>query len=339
MKTRFFLTVLAALALASCGKKDNAEAQGAAQAQKVQVKIAQVTSQDVPQTETYMATVESDVKNNISPNAPLRIEKIFVEVGDQVRKGQVLVQLDSSNLRQMKLQIENMQVEFSRTAQLYAVGGASKAEYDNAKMQLDVISTQYRQLTENTQLLSPISGIVTARNYDNGDMYGGQPVLTIEQLNPVKLIAKVSENHYKDVKKGMDVEVSLDAYEGETFAGKVTIVSPTIDQATHTFPVEVTINNTSQKVRPGMFARATINFGDKNHVLIPDEALVKQIGAGDRYVYVYHKDNGTVSYNKVELGKHIGDSYEIISGVNPGEQVVVAGQARLANGREVEVVK
>ena len=278
------------------------------------------------------------MKNNIAPNTPYRIEKIFVEVGDQVRKGQVLVQLDASNLRQLKLQLENQKIEFSRTEQLYQVGGASKAEYDNAKMQLDVFSTQYKQLVENTQLISPISGVVTARNYDDGDMYSsGNPVLTIEQTNPVKLLVNVSENYYKQVSKGMPVDIVLDAYEGESFTGKVTIVYPSIDVATHTFPVEVTINNPAQKVRPGMFARATINYGDKNHVLIPDEALVKQIGAGDRYVYVYK--NGKVSYNKVELGKHIGTKYEIFSGVNPGDQVVVAGQARLANGKEVEVVK
>lgn len=205
-------------------------------------------------------------------------------------------------------------------------------------MQLDVFSTQYKQLVENTQLISPISGVVTARNYDDGDMYSsGNPVLTIEQTNPVKLLVNVSENYYKQVSKGMPVDIVLDAYEGESFTGKVTIVYPSIDVATHTFPVEVTINNPAQKVRPGMFARATINYGDKNHVLIPDEALVKQIGAGDRYVYVYK--NGKVSYNKVELGKHIGTKYEIFSGVNPGDQVVVAGQARLANGKEVEVVK
>ena len=119
--------------------------------------------------------------------------------------------------------------------------------------------------------------------------------------------------------------------------GKVTIVYPSVDAATHTFPVEITINNAQQKVRPGMFARATVNFGSVSHVLVPDQALVKQIGAGDRYVYVY-KD-GKVSYNKVQLGKHIDDKYEIFSGVNSGDQVVIAGQTRLANGREVEVVK
>ena len=204
-------------------------------------------------------------------------------------------------------------------------------------MQLDVYSTQYKQLVENTQLVAPISGVVTARNYDDGDMYGGNPILTIEQTNPVKVMVNISESYYKQVYKGMPVDISLDAYEGETFYGKVTIVYPTIDQGTHTFPVEVTITNSEQKVRPGMFARATVNFGNQTHVVVPDEALVKQIGAGDRYVYVY-KD-GKVSYNKVELGKHLNDKYEILSGVQSGEDVVIAGQSRLANGKEVEVVK
>ena len=328
------LVALALLAFA-CKSEDKA---GTAQQAKVQVKIAKVTSEDIPQTETYTATVESDVKNNIAPNTPYRIEKIYVDVGDNVRKGQVLVQLDASNLQQLKLQVENQKIEFNRTSQLYQVGGASKAEYDNAKLQLDVLSTQLRQLMQNTQLVAPISGVVTARNYDSGDMYSNtNPILTIEQTNPVKVMVNISEVYYKQVFKGMPVDIQLDAYEGETFYGKVTIVYPTIDQSTHTFPVEVTISNPNQKVRPGMFARATVNFGDKNHVLVPDEALVKQIGAGDRYVYVYK--GGKVSYNKVDLGKHIGTKYEILSGVNPGDDVVIAGQSRLANGKEVEVVK
>lgn len=320
----------------SCGNKSEDKA-GEAQQEKVQVKIAKVTSESIPQTETYTGTVESDVKNNIAPNTPYRIERIYVDVGDHVRKGQVLVQLDASNLQQLKLQLENQKIEFGRTSQLYQVGGVSKAEYDVAKMQLDVYSTQYKQLVENTQLVAPISGVVTARNYDNGDMYSGNPILTIEQTNPVKVMVNISETYYKQVYKGMPVDIALDAYEGETFYGKVTIIYPTVDQTTHTFPVEVTITNSEQKVRPGMFARATVNFGDQTHVVVPDEALVKQIGAGDRYVYVY-KD-GKVSYNKVELGKHLGDKYEILSGVNPGDDVVIAGQSRLANGKEVEVVK
>ncbi len=334
------LLLAATIAICSCGNSQKEETDGSTSKEvevKPQVKLKTVHTQSIPQTETYTATVESDVKNNIAPNTPLRIEKIYADVGDVVRKGQVLVQLDASNLRQLKLQIDNQQVEFNRTNALYQVGGASKAEYDNVKTQLDVLQTQYRQLVQNTQLTAPISGVVTARNYDNGDMYGGQPVLTIEQTNPVKLVINISETYYSQMHKGMPVDITLDAYPDDLFTGKVTIVYPTIDATTHTFPVEITINNPQQKVRPGMFARATVNYGEQNHVLVPDAAVVKQIGAGDRYVYVY-KD-GKVNYNKVETGRQVDDAVEIISGVADGDQVVVAGQSKLANGKEVEVIK
>ena len=329
----------AALLTTACGGSSDkkADSQAAAADAKPQVKLATAGSQSIPQTETYTGTVESDVKNNISPNTPLRIEKIYADVGDVVRKGQVLVQLDASNLRQLKFQIDNLQLEFNRTSALYEAGGASKTEYDNAKLQLDLLQTQYRQLAQNTHLVAPISGVVTARNYDDGDMYSAQPVLTIEQTNPVKLIINVSETRYKEMSKGMSVDITLDAYDDEVFTGKVTTVYPTVDATTHTFPVEITINNQAQKVRPGMFARVTVNYGDQQHVVVPDAAVVKQIGAGDRYVYVY-KD-GKVSYNKVEIGRHIDTTYEILSGVNEGDQVVIAGQTKLANGKEVEVIK
>ncbi|MCQ2195926.1 MAG: efflux RND transporter periplasmic adaptor subunit [Bacteroidaceae bacterium] len=342
MNAKYLTLALGLVMLASCGdkkKEEEANAAAAAATAKPQVKVAKVQTQSIPQTETYTATVESDVKNNITPNMAYRIEQILVDVGDRVSKGQCLVKLDESALNQMKLQIENQKIELGRTEQLFNVGGASKSEYDNMKTQVEVLETQYRQLAQNTQLYSPISGVVTARNYDNGDMYGGLPILTIEQTNPVKLMINVSENRYKDIHKGLDVDITLDAYEGETFSGKVTIVNPTVDAVTHTFPVEITINNKDQRVRPGMFARATVNYGSQDHVVIPDEALVKQIGAGDRYVYVYDAKKGTVSYNRVELGKHLDKYYEIFSGVNSGDQVVIAGQARLNNGKAVEVVK
>lgn len=327
-----------ALMISSCGGSSSNDSDTTDQAaEKPEVKLEKVSSQSIPQTETYTATVESDVKNNIAPNTPYRIEKIYVDVGDYVRKGQVVVQLDESNLRELKLQIENQRIEFNRIDALYQVGGASKSEYDTAKMQLDVLVTQYKQMAQNTQLFSPISGVVSARNYDNGDMYSSQPILTVEQTDPVKLLIDVSEAHYKQTRRGMTADITLDAYEGETFSGSITIVYPSVDASTHTFPVEITINNPAQKVRPGMFARATLNFGNQTHVMVPDQAVVKQIGAGDRYVYVYK--NGKVSYNKVELGQHIGTYYEIFSGVNDGDEVVIAGQTKLANGVEVKVVK
>lgn len=338
MKKSFQLVaLLAVVLLGSCtGGKDKSAAEKVDE--KPRVKLADVTARPVEQIQEYTATVEAEVKNNIAPSSPVRIDRIFVEVGDRVVKGQKLVQMDAANLQQKKLQLDNQRIEFQRMDELYKVGGASKSEWDASKMQLDVQETSYNNLLENTSLLSPVTGVVTARNYDNGDMYsGGEPVLTVEQITPVKLLINVSETYFTKVKKGAPVHVKLDVFGDEEFTGKISLVYPTIDPATRTFQVEIQLPNRDQKVRPGMFARATLNFGTQDNVVVPDLAIVKQAGSGDRYVYVY-KD-GKVSYNKVELGRRMGAEYELRSGVPDNSQVVVAGQARLINGTEVEVEK
>ena len=340
MKKSFQIAaVLVAAMLGACSGGEKKEAENAAVSEKPTVKLATVNSRDVEQIGEYTATVEAEAKNNIAPTTPGRISKIFVEVGDYVCKGQKLVQMDAANLTQLKLQLDNQEKEFNRVDELYKVGGASKSEWDAAKTNLDVRRSSYENLLENTQLVSPLNGVVTARNFDNGDLYTSTqtPVLVVEQITPVKLMVNVSEPNFPKVTKGMPVTVKLDVYEGEEFEGKVSLVYPTIDAATHTFPVEVTLANGNQRVRPGMFARVTMNFGTKNHVVVPDMAVVKRAGSGDRFVYVYN--NGMVSYNKVELGRRMGTEYELISGVDNNAQVVIAGQTRLSDGVEVEVIQ
>ena len=336
----FSLAALAMTAmLAACGGKGETAQTVVAPVEEVKpaVKVAQVSVRPVDQVRDYVGTVQAEVKNNIAPQAPGRIAKIFVEVGDHVTKGQKLVQMDAANLQQLTLQIENQKVDFARIKELYAVGAVSKAEFDNMKMSLEVAETQYKNIMENTQLLSPIDGIVTARNYDNGDLYAGAAILTVEQIRPVKLMVNVSENYYSKVKKGDKAAITLDALPGETFTATVSLKYPTINAATHTFPVELTLTNKDEKVRPGMFARAQINFGTENHVVVPDVAVVKQPGSGERFVYLY--DNGKVNYVKVELGQRLNDAYELLGGVADGATVVIAGQGRLTDGMEVRVEK
>ena len=331
-----YLTLLTAIILmTACGSKEPEGPQQKVE-EKPLVKLSTVQERAVPQIQEYTATVEAEVKNNIAPATPIRINEIFVEVGDHVHQGQKLVKMDESNLRQLELQLQNKRTEFERTDELYKIGGVSKSEWDALKMAVDVQQTAYEDLKKNTALLSPIDGIVTARNYDNGDLYSGaQPVLVVEQIQPVKLLIHVSEEHYTQMKEGSPVDIRLDVYGDEKFSGKVSLVYPTIDAATRTFPVEVEVANRDERVRPGMFARATLNFGEKQHVVVPDLAVVKQRGAGDSYVYVYQQ--GKVSYNKVQLGRRMGNEYELLSGVPNGAQVVIAGQSRLADGVEVMV--
>jgi RND family efflux transporter MFP subunit len=323
------------IGLVSCGKSGKKQQ---VEEEIPTVRVQQVKMQDVEQTGQFTATVQPEVKNNISPSTPGRIRKIMVEVGTSVSKGQKLVQMDAANLSNLEIQVENYQRMYNRVAELFSVGGASQQELDNAKLQLDIAKTNLQNLSENTYLLSPTAGVVTARNYDNGDIFNGQiPILTVMQINPVKLLINVSESNYAQVKIGMPATIKFDIFEGETFQGKISLIYPTIDERTRSFQVEIKMNNANYKIRPGMFARVEINFGSAQRIIVPDMAVIKQSGSGEYFVYVY-KD-GSVIYQRVELGKRLGKEYEIISGLNDGDLVVVSSQSKLADGKKVNLQK
>jgi RND family efflux transporter MFP subunit len=334
MKQTLLLSLICMGMLFSCGGKKQQENETTVTKVKVNTVVAKL--EPVDRISTYTATVKADVINQITPAMPGRIEKIYVEIGDRVQKGQLLVQMESSNLKQQNVQLANLEKDYERYLELLKVGGIAQQQVDQIKTQIDVLKTAIKNLQDNTQLLSPINGTVTARNYDNGDVFAQQPILTVQQLNPLKAVIYASESLFAEIKPGMSVRIKLDVYGNEEFTGKVTLIYPTIDASTHTFGVEVTIPNSHLKVRPGMYARVSLNLGTAENIVIPDAAVQRQSGANDKYVFVI--ENGVAKYRKVELGQHLNDRFEILSGVSPGDAVVTAGQARLIEGTEVEII-
>ena len=334
------LIAIAAAITASCGGRNaDDKALNAGEKETPKVEAQKVFTQDVPQTVEYTASVEAFKTNNITTSTPNRIKSILVDVGSKVSRGQRLVILDDVNIDQLKARIDNAEREYQRALKLLEIGGGTQQSVDQIKTELDAQRRQYANLTENTVLVSPINGVVTQRNYDPGDMTGSLPILTIEQLRPEKVMVNVSESEYPMIKEGMKVDIKVDVYPDETFTGTVHLIHPTIDAATRTFIVEITIDNADERVRPGMFARVIMNFGTAQHVVVPDRAVVKQSGSGNKYVYVYNPSDGTVSYNRVELGRRIDNTYEILSGVPDDASVVITGQTRLADGIKVDVIK
>jgi len=325
-------------AMTSCGGKEDSSTEVAKKETEEipNVEIRQVHLQNVDQLMSYTATIDAYKTNNITTSTANRIKSILVEVGDHVQKGQRLVLLDNVNIDQLKVRLDNTEREYNRALELFNIGGGTKQSVDQLKTELDAARRQYENMVENTILVSPITGVVTARNYDAGDMTSANPILTIEQIVPVKVLVNLSESEFTKVHKGMKVPVYLDVYGDEEFTGSVELIHPRIDPASRTFTVEIDIPNRNERVRPGMFARVVMNYGTEERVVVPDRAIVKQTGSGEKFVYVY-KD-GHVTYNKVELGQRLGDSYELISGVDNGAEVVISGQTRLNNGMKVNVI-
>ena len=338
MNVRTIIYVAAAVMAVSCGNNNSktAEQPQAAEVRLPNVTIMAASYKDVPQSDVYTANVEAYAKNNIAPQSPSRIQKIFVEVGDFVRAGQIVAKMDEVSLNQSKLSMANDSLEYSRIKKLYEQGGVSKSDFDAMELKYNVTRSQYQNLLENTILRSPVSGVITARNYDQGDMYGGSPIYVVEQITPVKLYVGISEMDYTRVKKNDTVTLTADALPGKTFTGRIARIYPTIDAATHTFTAEVNVANSDRLLRPGMYARVTVNFGSNHSIVVPDDCVVKQQGSGVRSVFVLQADN-TVKEIVVTLGRHFGTEYEILSGIAEGDNVVVKGQASLKNGSKVNV--
>ncbi len=333
------ITLAAVALMTACGSKDASTTPTGQEAQKAAPVVSVITAQaeDVDITNTFTSNIEPFATNNIVSQTAGRIVSIKAEVGQKVRKGQLLATMDDVNLAKTRMQYVNDSTELARLTQLYNIGAVAQADYDMAKLALNITKKTYNNLAENTYLRSPINGVVTARNYDKGDMYSmTQPIFVVEQIQPVKMLVNVSESLFTQVHEGMEFDITVDAYPNEVFKGKVNLLYPTVSAATHTFPVEVISENKDERLRPGMFARVTANFGTNHNVVVPDVAVVKQQGSGEHFVYVLQPDN-TVKYTLVELGKRLGNRYEIVSGIKEGDRIVTEGQVRLKDGVAVTV--
>ena len=186
MKTRIAIlaTLLAAVSCGSFGTKKADTTAPVAPAEVVpNVEIAVAEARLVPQESVYASTVEPYAVNNIMPQSGGRIRKINVEVGDYVQKGQVLAEMDRIQLEQLELQVKNDEVEYERLKSLYEEGGVSKSDFETAELGYKVRKSNYNNVKENTILRSPITGYVTARNFDRGDMFGmSAPIFTVQQV-------------------------------------------------------------------------------------------------------------------------------------------------------------
>lgn len=335
------VTVLAAAALAvSCGNRGGkADVKPQEETKIPLVEVYSAAYMTVSHETVYSSTVQANIVNNISPQTAGRIRKLNVEVGDFVSKGQILAEIDRMQLEQAELKLKNDERELERCRQLLNEGGLSQSDFDSMELAFKVSKTSYDNLVENTILRSPVSGVITARNYDVGDMYSmSSPVYTVQQITPVKLLVAVSETDYTRISKGDKCVITADALPGESFRGSVVRIYPVMDPSSHTFNVEVQVPNANARLRPGMYARVSLNMGDTESIVIPDAAIVKQQGSGQRTVFVL-KDDDTAEVRLVTLGKFFDGQYEVLEGLSEGDRVVSKGQASLRSGVKVEVVK
>ena len=328
-----FMFMAASLVACNSTSKDKATEE-VVSAIAVKTAVAEIHTIDL--LETYTSEVMAYKENDITPAAQgLHIDRILVDVGDKVTVGQTLVILDQTTLKQQELNLATAQDNYDRMVPVYEAGGISEQQIIQMKNTLELQREVVENLRKNSTIKSPISGVVTARNFENGDLFASMPILHIMQIDKLKVMANVSEQYFTCVKVGDKVAIEVDIYPGQQFEGQVSRINPALDSRTRTFGVEITINNKSMELRPGMYARATFNMGQRQSVMVPDKAVQKQAGSSERFVYVI-KD-GVADYRFVTDGRRVGDMIEVLEGLEAGEVVATTSFARLMNGAAVEV--
>ena len=337
--------IMTVAAFAACGNKtgDNAGGKGATTTEKEaeKVKVLTLESERIAKTLELSSTLEGYETMNIAPSITGHIEHIYVEVGSRVQKGTMLVRMDQTQLNTTRINLASTKTELDRVTALKASGNISQQVYDQTKAGYDQLVETERFQNENTFVKAQFAGVISAKNFEDGEMYTGAPILTLTQINRLKAIINIPETYFPKVKQGMKVEVESDIYPGEVFPATIEIVYPTVDPQSHTFQAKLNIPNNSEKIRPGMYVRTHLAVGEVDAIVVPYQSVLKLTGSNDRYVFM--NDNGTARRVAVTLGQRYDDRIEVVpmeaDAIKAGDQLVVTGQARLVDGDKLEIVE
>lgn len=333
---KIVLMMAAAVCLIGCGKKD---AQATQEAERVEVVSTMILeNHEIERVLNVSTNLQGYLTQNVAPSLTGKIEHIFVEVGDRVKEGDMLVRMDQNQFLTSKIQLANLEVEMSRLEALLVTGSVSQQTYDQTKVGYDQLKQNLSFLEKNTYVKAPFEGVIAAKTYEDGELYGGQPIVVLTQVKKLKALIAVPETYYPLIKEGMKLTVKSDIYPEETFAATIEVVYPTIDAASHTFQCKVVILNASEKLRPGMYVTTTLGLGKENTIVVPYQSVEKLIGSNERFVFI--NDNGYAKRVSVKLGQRFDEQIEIIAPeIQPGVEYIHKGQSKLVDGVKIEVKK
>lgn len=326
----------AALLLAGCAGKNN-QTQEAQERVEI-VKTTVLMPRDIARNIEVSTTLMGYETQNVAPSLTGRIEHIYVEVGSKVKAGDNLVRMDQNQYRTARLTYTNLKTEMERMEKLKASGSVSQQSYDQMKLNYDQARESLEFLQANTYIKAPFKGVISAKTYEDGELYAGQPILVLTQIDKLKALVAIPERYFPKVKPGMKLTLTSDIYPGETFPASIELVYPTIDPASHTFQAKIVIPNKDERLRPGMYAKTTIALGQEKIIVAPYQAVLKLTGANDRYVFL--NEGGRAKRVTVTMGERFDEMIELSAPeIKEGVEIVSVGQSKLVDGVKLNVVK
>jgi membrane fusion protein (multidrug efflux system) len=293
---------------------------------------------------TAVGTLGANESVVLRPEIAGRIESINFKEGAAVAKGTLLVALDAStqaaDLQQAKANLALARSNYNRTEDLFRKKFVSASAQDQAASNLKVqeaATAQAQARFNKTRLLAPFAGVIGIRNVSVGDyVKEGQELVNLEDISSLKVDFKLPERYLNRVQKGQSVELASDAKPGESFTATVDAIDPLIDTNGRAIALRARLPNPDGKLRPGMFVRARLIFGQRNDVLIvPEEAMVPS--GSDQFVF--RVVDGKAQRVKIKTGVRRNAKVEVVEGLGPEDLVVTAGQLKIRDGLPVRVVE
>jgi len=308
----------------------------------IPVEVTFATRADLERTLSFSGTVEPWREASLGAQISGKIEEIFVEVGEEVKARKPLVQMTGEQSTSAKAQLTSTEKDWNRMRVLLEKGTITQQAFDKIDASYEAARANYELVLESTRIKAPFSGTITAKYLEEGEVFtlfggaaGSPAILEIMQLDPVKVRLQVAERDLPEVRRGMSVRLSIDAFPQREFVGRVNRIDPTIDPRSRMGGVELQIGNPGRLLKPGMFARVKVVLEEHRGALtLPPECVLSE----NKETFVYLVNDGVANRQQVQTGLSTSGEVEILSGVTSEDSVIRVGQRIVTPGRRVEVV-
>jgi membrane fusion protein, multidrug efflux system len=309
----------------------------------VSVETAEVRTAELETSVTAVGTVIAEASATLRAEVPGQILGIHFEEGQPVTAGSRLFTIEATvleaDVNEARANADRSQAAYKRASELFAKKLISATDYDTARANYDVdmarLHSSEARLSKKV-VRAPFDGFVGLRRINIGDYASiGQQLVDIVQLDPLRVDFSLPETLVAKVRPDLGIDVTVDAYPDDVFAGRITAVSPQSDVQGHNIEVRANLPNGELKLRPGMFVRIDISLGVKSNAILVPEQAVWPIGQ-DKTVFVVA--DGKAMRRIVTLGERKPGMVEVLSGLDVGDVVVTAGQMKLYEGAAVNPV-
>ncbi len=332
-KKLIILAAVFAFVLMGCQKKAEQEEVKEEFTGAREVKVATARLGDISSYIEFSGKIEAEKTVNIAPSMSGRIDKLIVDVGNIVKKGDLLAKLDDTQLKQAKTQYINMEKNYKRMQELQKTGAIDGATFDEVETGYKVAKSSYEFMLKNTEIRAPIDGVITVIFKKEGEHYDAMMdpmLLRMMNLDEIKAKIQVSDTDINKIMKGQKVTIKVSSSD-EVFTGKVSFVSLEADMMSGTFNVEIAIKNRDNTLKHNQFARIKVlTKTSENTIIVPQQAILDA-----NHVFIIENDKAVKKY--VTLGLENEYEIETTEGLQDGEIVIIRGNIGLSEGDKVEI--